>query len=299
MIRVVFRLLRQGVTDLKLNPWAQVFTLAAVTLVAFLSGLFLMALTTLNYQLSTVRGETAFQVYWHTGSDMAMVADQWESFHSLPGFVHAKTFSSEQALKELGDRLGRSSSGKGTLAKEFPFLAEKNPLPPTALVSFAPDEADLETWLARTEEHLRSLPGVERVVATPLRDELGQAWRKVSRYVMWPSITFLTLVLGLVVGNTIRLSMLAKANEVEILRLVGAHTWYIRLPLVVSGGAIGLVGGVLALLLLSFVHLQIRSVLNFPPLLMEIQFLPFELCLALVLVPAAMGMIASWLAVRG
>ena len=196
MIRIIFRLVRQGVTDLKLNPWAQVFTLAAVTLVAFLSGLFLMALTTLNHQLGTVRGETAFQVYWHTGSDMAMLEDQWESFHSLPGFVYVKTFSSEQALKELGDRLGRSG-GKSPLAKEFPFLAEKSPLPPTALISFAPTEPDLEAWLTRTETHLRGLPGVERVVTTPLRDELGQAWRKVSRYVMWPSVTFLTLVLGL------------------------------------------------------------------------------------------------------
>lgn len=299
MIRTFFRLVRQGVTDLKLNPWAQAFTLAAVTLVAFLSGLFLMALVTLNYQLGTVRGETAFQVYWHNGSDMALVQDQWDSFRHLPGFVYMNSYSPQQALNELGERLGRSGSGKNSLAKQFPFLAEKSPLPPTALISFAPKDDDLDGWLSRTEQHLKRLPGVERVVTTPLRDELGQAWRKVSRYVMWPSITFLTLILGLVVGNTIRLSMLAKANEVEILQLVGAYTWYIRLPLLVTGGLLGLIGGALALLLLVFVHSQIHSVLNFPPLLMEIRFLPLELCLALTLVPALMGMAASWLAVRG
>ena len=296
MIRVVFRLIGQGFRDLSLNPWAQVFTLAAVTLVAFLSGLFLIALTTLNYQLGSARGETAFQVFWHPGTDMSQIREQWSGYRHLPGFSYVRTYTPDEALKELGARLGRTQN---TLEKGFPFLAEKSPLPATALISFAPREEDLERWITETATYLESQPGVERVVTTPLRDELGQAWRKVSRYVMWPSVTFLTLVLGLVVGNTIRLSLLARTHEIEILQLVGAQNWYIRLPLVISGAMQGLAGGVLAYVLLRLVHMQIHNVLNFPPLLMEIRFLPLELSLALMLVPAAMGVIASWLAVRG
>ena len=58
-------------------------------------------------------------------------------------------------------------------------------------------------------------------------------------------------------------------------------------------------GGLMALVLLRFIHIQVYDVLNFPPLLMEIRFLPWELALALVFVPALMGSVASWLAVRG
>lgn len=287
--------MRQGVRDLHLNPWAQLLTLAAVTLVAFLSGLFLMALVTLNHQLGTVRGETVFQVYWRPGTDISEVRDQWAAMSHVPGFSKLQSFTPDDALKSLGQRLGRSGQ---SLTKDFPFLAGKSPLPPTALVTFAPKDDDFDTWLREVTGYLKALPGVERVAATPLRDELGQAWRKVSHFVMWPSIGFLCLVLALVVGNTIRLSLLARAQEVEILKLVGAFTWYIRLPLLVGGAVLGFAGGGLALALLHFMHLQIRHVLNFPPLLMEIRFLPWELALLLVAVPTLMGVIGSWVAVR-
>ena len=296
MKRILLRLCIQGVRDLALNPWAQISTLAAVALVCFLSGLFLMALVTLNEQLGVVRGETSFQVYWHKGTDIEQIREQWQGYPHIPGFLQVKTFTPEEALAELGKRLGRTG---GNLEKGFPFLAEKSPLPPTALISFAPKDQDLERWIADTVLFLESQPGVARVVTTPLHDELGRAWRKVSNYVMWPSVSLLTLVLGLLVGSTIRLSLVSRAHEIEILQLVGAYNWYIRTPLVINGALLSLGGGALALCLLRLIHTQIHDVLNFPPLLMEIRFLPWELAVALVVVPVLMGMAASWLAVRG
>lgn len=295
MIRMIFRLARQGVRDLSLNPWAQLLTLGAVTLVAFLSGLFLMALTTLNHQLGTVRGETAFQVYWHLDTDMAQIKEQWAAYHKLPDFRQVKTFTPEEALRELGEKLSSTHEG---LEKDFPFLAGKSPLPATALVFFAPNTQDIDAWTAETTGVLKSGQGVSRVVTTPLRDELGKAWRQVSRYVMWPSVAFLALVLGLVVGNTVRLSLMARAHEIEILQLAGAYNWYIRLPLVISGSIVGLGGGLAATGLLWLMHSRIKDVLNFPPLLMEIRFPPTEMLVALVAVPVLMATVSSWLAVR-
>ena len=295
MKRVLLRLIWQGVRDLALNPWAQAATLGAVTLVAFLSGLFLMALTTLDAQLGMVRGETVFQVYWHPGTQMSQIQEQWKSYTHLPGFQYLHTYTPEEALEELGTHLGRA---RGSLEKNFPFLAEKSPLPATAIVSIVPGTRDVDRWMTETAALLESLPGVERVAVTPLRDELGRAWRKISHYVMWPSITFLTLVLGLVVGNTIRLSLSARKHEIEILQMIGAFRWYIGLPLVVGGCLQGLGGGLLALGFLALLHGQIQDMLNFPPLLMQIYFLSWPPALALVLVPMVMGGLASWLAVR-
>ena len=295
MKRILPRLVWQGIRDLALTPWAQVATLGAVTLVAFLSGLFLMALTSLDAQLGMVRGETVFQVYWHPGTERSQIEEQWRSYPLIPGFQYLNTYTPEEALSELGVRLGRS---RGNLEKKFPFLADKSPLPATAIVAFVADSRDLERWLADTAKLLESQPGVDRVAVTPLRDELGRAWRKVSRYVIWPSVAFLTLVLGLVVGNTIRLSLIARKHEIEILQMIGAFRWYIRLPLIVGGCLQGLGGGLLALGLLTLLPGQIRDMLNFPPLLMQIYFPPWPMAVALVLVPALMGGVASWVAVR-
>lgn len=296
MTRVFFRLFFKGIFDLRLNPWAQIGALAGVTLVAFLSGLFLMAMSTLNHQLGMVSGETAFQVYWHTGTDESEIRAQWQDYANLPGFRSLRAYTPDDALRELGARLGRSS---GSLGQDFPFLAGKSPLPATALLSFAPEAVDIDRWTAETVTYLKNRPGVSRVVTTPLRDELGRAWRKVSRYVMWPSVGLLTLVLGLVVANTVRLSLIARAHEIEILQLAGAYAWYIRLPLVTGGAVVGFGGGFIAFALLKLVHLQIRDVLNFPPLLMEIQFPSGVMALALLLAPMLTAAASGWLAVRG
>jgi cell division transport system permease protein len=296
--RIVLRLALQGMKDMGLNPWALMLTLAAVSLVAFLAGLFLMALVSINHQLGTVRGETVFQVYWRPGTEMAVIKEQWDGIRHVPGFLQIKTFTPDEALRALGSRLGRPQRGNSGLAKTFPILAEKNPLPATALVTFLPNEENYERWMEEATDYLKDLPAVERVAVTPLRDELGHAWRKISHFIMWPSITFLCLVLALVVGNTIRLSLVARSQEIEILKLVGAFTWYIRLPLVVSGAAQGFLGGCFALTLLHFVHSHIKDVLNFPPLMIEIQFLTFGLAALLLVVPTLMGVLGSWTAVR-
>ena len=298
MTRTVIRLVIRGLKDMGLNPWALMLTLAAVSLVAFLAGLFLMALVSINHHLGTVRGETAFQVYWRPGTEAALVSEQWETIMHVPGFSRIKTFTPNEALRELGTRIGRSPSGSNSLTRTFPALAEKAPLPATALVTFLPEEQDYDRWLTEVTAYLKGLPAVERVAATPLRDELGHAWRKISHFIMWPSIGFLCLVLALVVGNTIRLSLVARAQEIEILKLVGAFTWYIRLPLVVSGAAQGFLGGCFALTILNFVHSHIKGVLNFPPLMVEIQFLPLSLCILLLVVPTLMGILGSWTAVK-
>lgn len=298
MTRTVIRLCFQGLRDLGLHPWALMLTLAAVSLVAFLAGLFLMALVSLNHHLGTVRGETVFQVYWRPGTEIAMIKDQWGGISHVPGFMRITTYTPDEALRDLGKRLGRAPKGPGSLAGSFPALGQNSPLPATALISLLPDETDFDGWMEGVTAYFKGLPGVERVAVTPLRDELGQAWRKINRFVMWPSIAFLSLVLALVVGNTIRLSLVARAQEIEILHLVGAFPWYIRLPLVVSGAAQGFLGGCFALTLLQFVHGHIKDALNFPPLLIEIQFLPLGLAATLLIVPTAMGALGSWTAVR-
>ncbi len=293
MMTIILRRLLQGVLELKMNPWAQLMTLAAVTLIAFLGGLFLLVLHNINEEMLRIRGDVLFQVYWEPGADMERVRAQWGEFSSLPHLLDQQTFTPDQALNALSQSLGE--------AVDLSWLKDRQPLPATALLSFAPrleEDADNAAWSQEMLSYFKELPGVATVRYNPLRSELMGAWSKLSDRVLWPLIVFLVVVVGLVVGNTIKLSQLFRQDEIDILRTVGAREWYIHLPLVAGGVAQGLAGGAAALCMLKLVQLALKNVLNFPPFFFQFAYLPFSQVALLLGVLATMGLFASCLAVR-
>jgi cell division transport system permease protein len=61
----------------------------------------------------------------------------------------------------------------------------------------------------------------------------------------------------LLIANTIRLSLYARRREVEVMKLVGATDWFIRWPFVIEGVLVGILGGVLAVLLLAVLKIAV------------------------------------------
>ncbi|TVM35839.1 cell division protein FtsX [Oceanidesulfovibrio marinus] len=295
---IVLRRLLQGVKDLRINLWAQLLTLAAVTLIAFLGGLFLLLLHNFNAELMRVRGDVLFQVYWEPGHNLSEIKKQWEGFASLPNLMDVQTYTPSEAIDALSKSLDNDL--------HLDWKQSESPLPATALLSFAPPsaregkngEAETIVWTKEMLDYLQALPGVQSVRYNPMRTELSGAWSKLSRNLLWPLVGFLLIVLALVVGNTIKLSQLFRRDEIEILRIVGAREWYINLPLIAGGTAQGFLGAVLALGMLKIVQISLENVLNFPPYFFRLAFLPFSQVLLLAGVLTGVGMLASFVAVK-
>lgn len=306
MIGVALRQIWRGLLGLGQNPWAQALTLAAVTLSAFLGGLFLLVLFNLDLQLARAGGDFAFQVYWRADADMAEVKKQWSELDTLPRLAGKTTWSPAQALEELAqtmdDPKGEKNGGQGDDAaldqRILAGLKSDNPLPPTALLTFDAPARDPDQWAKGMLAHLESLKDVTSVRFNALELDFARSWGRFSRRVIWPLIGFLGLVVALVVGNTIKLSLLTRREEVEILHLVGASRWYIQLPLLAGGAVQGLVGSVLALCMLKGVQLSLQDLFNTPPLLLEIRFIPLEQAAVVAAVMVLVSVAASWVAVR-
>lgn len=291
MIGQFFRLSGRGLADFIVHPWAHLLTLVAVAMVSMLAGFVILALFNVNTHLLKSRGQVQFQVYWSTSTDPAMIESQWEKIGSMDHLREIKGFTPQDALLELADTLGETG--------DFSWLKDQNPLPFSALVSFAvPPQEQQEGWAANILTQLKSLPGVDRVTYTPLQADLADGWKLISRTVVWPVIGFLGLVVALVVGNTIRLSLLTRMDEIDILALVGAKPWYVRWPLLTGGFVQGLLGASAGVGLLRLAQGQIVDSLNIPPLFITIDFLPFEYCAALVGAVALVAVLSSWVAVR-
>ena len=73
---------------------------------------------------------------------------------------------------------------------------------------------------------------------------------KVISLVFLIAVVLLVVASTLLIANTIRLSIFARRREIEVMKLVGATNWFIRGPFMLEGLVCGVVGSVLAVILL-------------------------------------------------
>lgn len=286
-----FRLTFRGIADLGLHPMAHFLALVAVAMVSLLAGFIIMALFNVNQEILKSRGRVEFQVYWQQQAKPETVVQQWDAIRTMPDISDFKPFTPNQALNELASTLDK--------AGDFGWLAGENPLPYSALVSFAvPPKQQQEGWAAGLLREIKSMPGVEKVTYTPLNTDLAQGWVQASRAVVIPVIGFLGLVVALVVGNTVRLSLMTRQDEIEILALVGAKPWYIRWPLLTSGAVLGLLGSATGVGLLKAAQVAVRDSLNVAPLFITVEFVPALYCAALCGAVTLVAVMAGFFAVR-
>ena len=93
-------------------------------------------------------------------------------------------------------------------------------------------------------EQYRSLPGVQDVA---LAEDEFQVISTLSRLVRTVTLVMSLVLLFVAVGliwNTIRTAMFARRREIEVMKLVGATNWFIRVPFMLEGLLHGLLGGI-------------------------------------------------------
>jgi cell division protein FtsX len=183
-----------------------------------------------------------------------------------PRFVKVRRVSSEEATK----RFLESSREAGLMLKS---LGE--PIPETLELSLRPDLLAAHRAM-EVGESLRSLPGVGDVVVDQERLASLQKTARMLRSALGSLGALLLLAAGFSTGNVIRMSVLAREEEITIMRLVGATEGFIRTPLLVEGAALGLFASVFAVLGLLALWLPLdRGWGNLPPLLVELARLGF------------------------
>lgn len=115
---------------------------------------------------------------------------------------------------------------------------------------------------------------------------------------------FLLLASGLLILNTIRTAMFARRREIEVMKLVGATNWFIRVPFMLEGLVQGLVGGVLAMGFVFMARNWIDNLMNRSRGLTLLQTFSIEsgdvvlACVAVMLTAILLSVSSSVLATR-
>jgi cell division transport system permease protein len=280
----------KGIKEMGTNKWEQLLTLMAVTLVTFLGALFVLIMLNLRHQVLENQSQIKFEVYWQANAPMQEVREQWEDLRGHGLVTSLKTFTPSQALEVLSNTMDDSV--------DLQWLEKDNPLPATAVIRLDVSGSPSQSGVKAFYTNLEGLQHVEKVHYNPLQVDQASSWTEMSQTIFWPFILFLTLLVGLIVGNTFKLRQLNKSEEIEVLWLVGAARWYIQLPLLTGAVLQAVLGGALALGFLKLAQHSLNSLLNVPPLWIEIRFLNVQEILAVLGTLALVALISSWVAIR-
>ncbi|MFM8648269.1 MAG: cell division protein FtsX [Actinomycetota bacterium] len=104
------------------------------------------------------------------------------------------------------------------------------------------------TLVRELGEQFRQLAGVKEVAYA---QDVFDVVSRVSQFIRVATTTMSVILLVVAVGliwNTIRTAMFARRREIEVMKLVGATNWFIRIPFMLEGLLQGLIGGVLSCL---------------------------------------------------
>ncbi|HEY5693678.1 MAG TPA: permease-like cell division protein FtsX [Gaiellaceae bacterium] len=137
------------------------------------------------------------------------------------------------------------------MKKEYPDMFKaglpSNPLPDSYVV--VPTKAAF-TPLIGKDVNRAGWAGVDKVGWGSATAKRVLTIAKVISLVFLIAVVLLVVASTLLIANTIRLSIFARRREVEVMKLVGATNWFIRGPFMLEGLVCGLVGSVLAVILL-------------------------------------------------
>ena len=227
--------------------------------------------------------------YLQTNITDGQVQELRDKVAALPSVASVAYVSRDEALRRF--RTSMQAQGREDLTKYL----DSNPLYASLEVKLVDPTRIREVGdLLRADPIVRNVINIEDLVARVLT----------VTSILRTAGSVLLVVVGIIVlfiiVNTIRLAVVARAEEIEIMRLVGASDAFIRWPFVFEGAFVGLLGAVVTLGILAAAADPIGGFLVdfFRVLPLQFDSLSRDLVTLVMGAGLGLGILGSWLSVR-
>ena len=287
-MRWLVYLFREAWTNLRTNRTTTVVAIVTTAFTLTCVGIFLLSYVNLRQAAHWLQEDIKVIVYLDDRLSRDAIQElegALKTDHMVGGLLY---ISKEKALGEFRTQFPSDSHLLEGLGE--------NPLPASFVVTPAPNFRSLDA-VNRWAERVKRMAGVAKV---DYNQEWIDALAGLIRYIELAAISvgvILSLAAVTIIGNTIRLALFARREEIEILRLIGATRAFIRIPYVIEGAVLGVCGSALSLGILKvgfeLFQQQIGLVGRFRDLESLVSFLPLSICVAFVAVGMVLGVAGS------
>ncbi len=178
------------------------------------------------------------------------------------------------------------------------WTEETSPLQDTYLVKVK----DIER-ISETADQISKIEGVSTLkYGEGMVDKLVSVFDMI-RKVSLVAVVALIIVTAFLIANTIKITIFSRRREIDIMRLVGASNINIKIPFVLEGLILGLLGSIIPIIITTYGYVAIYDKMDgqvFSSVIKLVEPTPFvyEISILLVIIGMIVGMFGSWRAVK-
>lgn len=282
-------LLKEGIRGIFLHGFMSFAAICVTVACLLIVGSFSILAYNLDIMVEDLNQTSEILVYVDSELSDAEARSIGTKINMLDNVLQSTFVSREEALKDFVEDHDGDSAFSGVQAEDlrhrFVVTLEDN------------------TLMEQTDAQLRNIPGVAKTNAAYELAEGFSTIQDVLHMVSYAVIAVLLVVSLLIISNTVKLAMYDRKDEIAIMKMVGATNGFIRLPFVVEGFTLGMVGAALAFGLEWLVYDAMVEKISQVDSLQLFSFVPFqELLIPMVATFAAaglfVGIVGSWTSIR-
>lgn len=290
-LRTMKRHVRDGLKSLSRNGWMTFASVSAVTVSLILVAMFLLVLFNLNKIAQDIEDDVEVRVYLDQSTTSEQQTELEDRLKQVE-HVQAVSFQSkEEGLDNLLDSLGEDNA-------TFKDLQKENPLP--------------NVFILKTQKPEQTIQVANEVKDYDFVSDVRYGKGTVERLFRIVNVARnigIVLIVGLVftsvflIANTIKLTIVARRREIEIMKLCGATNAFVRWPFFIEGLLMGVFGAIIPIALVVVGYHFIYYSLSDTLAPMFIKLIPFgtmatNLSLLLIGIGAVIGVWGSMNSVR-
>ena len=284
--------IKQGFLQIFRNRGMSLASIFSILAMLLILGMFFVITVNINLFTEVVKQDyDQIEVFLLDDTDKAQAEQIMTQIRTHEGVTDVQYRSKAEALEILKERWGESGYLLDSLGK--------NPLPVSILISVESlDNAGEVAAYAGT------LDGIEDV---QYYQETVEKLTKITNFLQIGALiimAFLVVVSVVVVSNTVKLTVFARAKEIRIMKYVGATNWFIRGPFLAEGIIIGMLAalistGLIALIykeLIAAIGAQVLAIVSMP--LISTQYMTGNMLIIFLALGMSIGACGSIVSMR-